>query len=151
MGILIVIGVLIVLFFVFSIRIVQEYDRGVIFFLGRCTGVRGPGLIILIPIFEKMMRVSLRTVTMEIPSQKLSPATTSQSTSQQSLTTILSIQKNQSLRYKTSTMQSIRSVKQPSATLSDNLFLTSFFHKQQILMRKLKTSSILIPSPGAYR
>jgi regulator of protease activity HflC (stomatin/prohibitin superfamily) len=64
--------VLVVLFFfIFSIRVVQEYDRGVIFFLGRCTGVRGPGLIILIPILERMIRVSLRTITMGIPSQKI--------------------------------------------------------------------------------
>lgn len=54
-----------------SLKVVQEYERGVIFLLGRCTGVRGPGLIILIPVFERMVRVSLRTVTMEIPSQKI--------------------------------------------------------------------------------
>lgn len=54
-----------------SFRVVQEYERGVIFFLGRCTGVRGPGLIILIPLLERMQKVSLRTVTMEIPSQKI--------------------------------------------------------------------------------
>lgn len=64
--------VLVVLFlFVTSVRVVQEYDRGVIFFLGRCTGVRGPGLIILIPILEQMTKVSLRTITMGIPSQKI--------------------------------------------------------------------------------
>ncbi|MEI6480098.1 MAG: SPFH domain-containing protein [bacterium] len=64
---------LIVLFFllVTSLRVVKEYDRGVIFFLGKCTGVRGPGLIILIPIFEQMTKVSLRTITMGIPSQKI--------------------------------------------------------------------------------
>ena len=54
-----------------SLKVVKEYDRGVIFFLGKCTGVRGPGLIILIPIFEQMTKVSLRTVTMSIPSQKI--------------------------------------------------------------------------------
>src|SRR6266568_202820 len=43
----------------------------VIFFLGKCTGVRGPGLIILIPILEKMTKTVLRTVTMDIPSQKI--------------------------------------------------------------------------------
>ena len=60
------------IFFLFtSLRVVKEYDRGVIFFLGKCTGVRGPGLIILIPIFEQMTRVSLRTITMGIPSQKI--------------------------------------------------------------------------------
>jgi regulator of protease activity HflC (stomatin/prohibitin superfamily) len=66
--ILILIGI--VLFFM-SVKIVQEYDRGVIFFLGKCTGVRGPGLIILIPILERMQMVRLRTITMEIPSQKI--------------------------------------------------------------------------------
>lgn len=54
-----------------SIKVVQEYDRGVIFFLGKCTGVRGPGLIILIPILERMVKVGLRTVTMGVPSQKI--------------------------------------------------------------------------------
>lgn len=54
-----------------SIRIVKEYDRAVIFFLGKCTGVRGPGLIILIPFLEVMAKVSLRTITMNIPSQKI--------------------------------------------------------------------------------
>lgn len=54
-----------------SLRIVKEYDRGVIFFLGKVTGVRGPGLIILIPILEQMTRVTLRTITMAIPSQKI--------------------------------------------------------------------------------
>ncbi len=54
-----------------SLRVVQEYERGVIFFLGRCTGVRGPGLIILIPIFERMRKVTLQTITMNIPSQKI--------------------------------------------------------------------------------
>lgn len=54
-----------------SLKIVQEYERGVIFFLGRCTGVRGPGLIILIPFFEQMRKVQLRTITMGIPSQKI--------------------------------------------------------------------------------
>lgn len=61
------------LFFIIttSLRVVKEYDRGVIFFLGKCTGVRGPGLIILFPIFEQMTKVTLRTITMNIPSQKI--------------------------------------------------------------------------------
>jgi regulator of protease activity HflC (stomatin/prohibitin superfamily) len=54
-----------------SLRVVKEYDRGVIFFLGKFTGVRGPGLIILVPILEQMTRVTLRTITMNIPSQKI--------------------------------------------------------------------------------
>ncbi len=54
-----------------SLRVVKEYDRGVIFFLGKITGVRGPGLIILIPILEQMTKVTLRIITMNIPSQKI--------------------------------------------------------------------------------
>ncbi len=64
------IGLIIVLFLL-SVKVVKEYDRGVIFFLGRCTGVRGPGLILLIPILERMNKVTLRTITMGIPSQKI--------------------------------------------------------------------------------
>ncbi len=60
-----------VLLLVASLRVVKEYDRGVIFFLGKCTGVRGPGLIILIPVLEQMTKVALRTITMGIPSQKI--------------------------------------------------------------------------------
>lgn len=66
----ILIFILIVLLLL-SLRVVKEYDRGVIFFLGKCKGVRGPGLILLIPIFEQMTKVSLRTITMNIPSQKI--------------------------------------------------------------------------------
>ncbi len=56
-----------------SIRVLREYERGVIFRLGRLVsgGVRGPGLIILIPIIDKMVRVSLRTVVMDVPSQDI--------------------------------------------------------------------------------
>ncbi len=51
------------------IRILKEYERGVIFRLGRVIGYKGPGLIILLPIVDKMVRVSLRTVVMDVPSQ----------------------------------------------------------------------------------
>lgn len=54
-----------------SLKVVKEYDRGVVFFLGKCRGVRGPGLIVLLPIFEQMTKVTLRTITMNIPSQKI--------------------------------------------------------------------------------
>jgi len=54
-----------------ALKVVKQYERGVIFFLGKYTGIRGPGLIILIPIFERMARVNLRTITMDIPSQKI--------------------------------------------------------------------------------
>lgn len=54
-----------------SFRIVKEYERAVVFFLGKYRAVRGPGLIMLVPIFEKMTKVALRTITMNIPSQKI--------------------------------------------------------------------------------
>lgn len=68
---ILILALLIIFFLVFSLRVVKEYDRGVIFFLGKCTGVRGPGLIILVPILEQMTKVALRTITMDIPSQKI--------------------------------------------------------------------------------
>lgn len=71
MGFLYVIVAVVLFFLATSLRVVKEYDRGVIFFLGKCTGVRGPGLIILIPILEQMTKVTLRTITMNIPSQKI--------------------------------------------------------------------------------
>jgi regulator of protease activity HflC (stomatin/prohibitin superfamily) len=52
-----------------AIRILREYERGVIFRLGRLIGSKGPGLILLIPIVDKMVRVSLRTVVMDVPEQ----------------------------------------------------------------------------------
>jgi len=62
----------IILVLVFSgLRVVKQYERGVIFFLGKCTGVRGPGLIYVIPVLERMIKVTMRTVTMSIPSQKI--------------------------------------------------------------------------------
>jgi regulator of protease activity HflC (stomatin/prohibitin superfamily) len=54
--------VVVVVLLMLSLRVVKEYDRGVIFFLGKCTGVRGPGLIILIPILEQMTKVTLETI-----------------------------------------------------------------------------------------
>jgi len=60
-----------VLVVVSGIRVVKEYERAVIFFLGKQTVIRGPGLIYLIPVFEQMVKVSFRTITMGIPSQKI--------------------------------------------------------------------------------
>ncbi len=61
----------VVLVLLSGLRVIKEYERGVIFFLGKYRGVRGPGLIYVVPIFERIMMVSLRTVTMDIPSQKI--------------------------------------------------------------------------------
>ena len=52
-----------------SVRILREYDRGVVFTLGRFTGVKGPGLIIIIPIVQQMVRVDLRTIVLDVPTQ----------------------------------------------------------------------------------
>ncbi|MFQ6014742.1 MAG: slipin family protein [Anaerolineae bacterium] len=68
-----VVGVLIViLLFILSqaIKVVQEYERGVIFRLGRLVGARGPGLFFIIPIIDRMVKVDLRVVTMDVPSQE---------------------------------------------------------------------------------
>ncbi len=52
-----------------SIRILREYERGVVFTLGRFTGVKGPGLIIIIPLIQQMVRVDLRTIVLDVPTQ----------------------------------------------------------------------------------
>jgi regulator of protease activity HflC (stomatin/prohibitin superfamily) len=53
-----------------AVKIVQEYERGVIFRLGRLVGPRGPGLFFIIPIIDRMIKVDLRTVTLDIPAQE---------------------------------------------------------------------------------
>ena len=67
--ILIFLVVVIVMFLTSAIKILNEYERGVIFRLGRLIGAKGPGLILLIPIVDKMQRVSLRLVALEVPPQ----------------------------------------------------------------------------------
>ncbi|MGA9117697.1 MAG: slipin family protein [Bacteroidota bacterium] len=52
-----------------AVRILNEYERGVVFRLGRLVGVRGPGIILLIPLVDRMVKVSLRTVVMDVPPQ----------------------------------------------------------------------------------
>jgi regulator of protease activity HflC (stomatin/prohibitin superfamily) len=54
-----------------AVRILPEYERGVIFFLGRFQKVKGPGLIIVIPLIQRMVRVDLRVITYDIPTQDL--------------------------------------------------------------------------------
>ncbi len=65
----IVIAVIVFLIVISGLKILYEYERGVIFRLGRIVGVRGPGFIIVIPFLERMVRVSLRLVTMDVPPQ----------------------------------------------------------------------------------
>jgi regulator of protease activity HflC (stomatin/prohibitin superfamily) len=54
----------------YSVKIVSEYERGVIFRLGRLVGARGPGLFVILPIVDRMVTMDLRTVTMDVPSQE---------------------------------------------------------------------------------
>jgi regulator of protease activity HflC (stomatin/prohibitin superfamily) len=54
-----------------SVRVLREYERGVVFRLGRVTNQRGPGLIFLVPAIDRMVRVSLRTITLQIPAQEI--------------------------------------------------------------------------------
>jgi regulator of protease activity HflC (stomatin/prohibitin superfamily) len=61
--------VLVVFFLASAIKVLREYERGVIFRLGRVIATKGPGLIILIPVIDKMVKVSLRLVTMDVPPQ----------------------------------------------------------------------------------
>ena len=71
-AVLIVVVVLLVLALTLtgsSVRVLREYERGVVFRLGRLSGQRGPGLVLLVPIVDRMQRVSLRTVTHTIPPQ----------------------------------------------------------------------------------
>ena len=68
-------AIVILLFAIFvlssAIRVLREYERGVVFRLGRLISVRGPGLILLIPVIDKMVKVSLRTVVMDVPPQDI--------------------------------------------------------------------------------
>ncbi len=64
------VGLGVVVILAASVKIVQEYERGVIFRLGRVQGAKGPGLFFIIPIIDRMFKVDLRTVTLDVPSQE---------------------------------------------------------------------------------
>jgi regulator of protease activity HflC (stomatin/prohibitin superfamily) len=69
-GVLYLVVLLLVILIVGSaVRVLREYQRAVVFTLGRFTGVRGPGLILLIPYLQQMVRIDLRTVVLDVPSQ----------------------------------------------------------------------------------
>ncbi len=71
MSVLSLLVVLAILYTAASLRVLKQYERGVVFLLGRFAGVRGPGLTLIFLPIQQMVRVSLRTVTMQIPSQKI--------------------------------------------------------------------------------
>ena len=67
------IGILIILLIILliaAVKVVQEYERGVIFRLGRLQGAKGPGLFLIIPLVDRMVKVDLRVVTLDIPTQE---------------------------------------------------------------------------------
>lgn len=64
-----IVGGIVLIFLISAFRVLREYERGVIFFLGRFYSVKGPGLIIVIPLIQQMERVDLRTIVMDVPSQ----------------------------------------------------------------------------------
>jgi regulator of protease activity HflC (stomatin/prohibitin superfamily) len=66
---LIVLAILVIAFLASAIRILREYERAVVFTLGRFTGIKGPGLIIMIPYIQQMVRVDLRVRVLDVPSQ----------------------------------------------------------------------------------
>ena len=68
--ILCLVGGGLVVFLATAVRIVKEYERGVVFRLGRVQGAKGPGLFFLIPVIDKMVKVDLRTITLDVPAQE---------------------------------------------------------------------------------
>ncbi len=68
---IVIIVFLVVFFLSQAIKVLREYERGVVFRLGRLIGAKGPGLIILIPIIDKMIKVSMRTIPMDVPPQDI--------------------------------------------------------------------------------
>jgi len=64
-------GLVVILYLLVSVRVLRQYERGVVFLLGKFAGVRAPGLTFVFVPIQQMTRVSLRTVTMQIPSQKI--------------------------------------------------------------------------------
>ncbi len=72
-SIFLIVPILIILLLVLAstIKVVKEYERGVVFRLGRLVGPRGPGLILLVPFIERMQKIDLRTVTLDVPAQEV--------------------------------------------------------------------------------
>ena len=69
--VIIVVAFVVLIFLSMAIKIVSEYERGVIFRLGRLIGAKGPGLFLIIPFVDRMVKVDLRVVTMDVPSQEV--------------------------------------------------------------------------------
>jgi regulator of protease activity HflC (stomatin/prohibitin superfamily) len=66
-----ILGLIVLILIFMAIKVVTEYERGVIFRLGRLVGAKGPGLFFIIPFIDRMMKVDLRVITMDVPSQEV--------------------------------------------------------------------------------
>src|SRR6478672_4524039 len=64
-----ILAIFVVIILFSAVRILREYERGVVFTLGRYTGTKGPGLVLLVPLVQQMVRVDLRVIVDEVPSQ----------------------------------------------------------------------------------
>ena len=64
-----VVAILVVGLLVASVRVLREYERGVIFLMGRFWKVKGPGMILVVPAIQQMVRIDIRTIVMDVPSQ----------------------------------------------------------------------------------
>src|SRR6202142_251327 len=71
MDLILILIIVLAFYALVSLRVLKQYERGVVFLLGKFAGVRGPGLTLIFVPIQQMVRVSLRTVTMQIPSQKI--------------------------------------------------------------------------------
>lgn len=71
LSLIIAVGFFVIILVMLSIRIAREYERGVVFRLGRLIGQKGPGLFLLIPVIDRMVKVDLRTITMNVPPQEV--------------------------------------------------------------------------------
>lgn len=71
LALIVAVAFLVLILLMFSIRVAREYERGVIFRLGRLIDEKGPGLFLLIPVIDRMVKVDLRTITMNVPPQEV--------------------------------------------------------------------------------
>lgn len=68
---ILVVAVVVLIFLMASVKVAREYERGVVFRLGRLLGIKGPGLFVLIPFVDKVVKVDLRTITLNVPPQEV--------------------------------------------------------------------------------
>lgn len=70
-GFVIFVGIIVAMFVLSGIKVVNQYERGVVLTLGKFTGIRGPGLRLIVPVFQRMIKVDVRTNTIDIPKQEV--------------------------------------------------------------------------------